>query len=154
MPKPKLQAMPDYYNAYSTRKSDCISQGGSLQGLSCVLPPPPAIIPVSIVQTTYVAPVTAVATYSGSITAWLLALRTCEAGGNYAENTGNGFYGAYQFTVSSWDSLDTGYSRADLAPPSVQDAAIIANTNRSSGGLSSQNPGCFRSQGLSAFPPS
>ena len=33
------------------------------------------------------------------------ALATCESGDNPAENTGNGFYGMYQFTVSTWDSL-------------------------------------------------
>ena len=33
------------------------------------------------------------------------ALANCESGGNPAENTGNGFYGMYQFTVSTWDSL-------------------------------------------------
>jgi uncharacterized protein YabE (DUF348 family) len=33
------------------------------------------------------------------------ALANCESGGNPSENTGNGFYGMYQFTVSTWDSL-------------------------------------------------
>jgi uncharacterized protein YabE (DUF348 family) len=33
------------------------------------------------------------------------ALANCESGGNPAEDTGNGFYGMYQFTVSTWDSL-------------------------------------------------
>src|SRR5438045_553109 len=29
-------------------------------------------------------------------------LRWCESGGNYATNTGNGFYGAYQFAAGTW----------------------------------------------------
>jgi uncharacterized protein YabE (DUF348 family) len=33
------------------------------------------------------------------------ALADCESGGNPAEDTGNGFYGMYQFTISTWDSL-------------------------------------------------
>jgi uncharacterized protein YabE (DUF348 family) len=33
------------------------------------------------------------------------ALANCESGGNPSEDTGNGFYGMYQFTVSTWDSL-------------------------------------------------
>ena len=33
------------------------------------------------------------------------ALANCESGGNPSENTGNGFYGMYQFTISTWDSL-------------------------------------------------
>lgn len=91
---------------------------------------------------------------SGSLSEWLLKLRTCESGGNYQINTGNSFYGAYQFTIETWNSMNTGYARADLAPPAVQDKAIVDNTNRASGGLATQNPGCYAKEGLSAFPPS
>jgi hypothetical protein len=84
---------------------------------------------------------------------WLLALRTCESGGNYQINTGNGFYGAYQFTIATWDHWQTGYARADLAPASVQDATIIKNT-LASAGLRTQNPGCYAKLGLSNYPPS
>ncbi len=91
-------------------------------------------------------------TYSGSLNDWLYKLRMCETHGNYTINTGNGYYGAYQFSAGTWNSLNTGYARADLAPPSVQDAAIIANTNRSAG-LVTQNPGCYRSTGISNKPP-
>lgn len=31
------------------------------------------------------------------------ALRACESGGNYSINTGNGYYGAYQFSISTWN---------------------------------------------------
>lgn len=89
---------------------------------------------------------------SGSLSNWLLKLRQCESGGNYAINTGNGYYGAYQFSLGTWQRL--GYSGLPSdAPPSQQDAAIVANTNKSGGGLASQNPGCYRSTGISAFPP-
>lgn len=91
---------------------------------------------------------------SSNLATWLAKLRQCEAGGNYQTNTGNGYYGAYQFSSSTWNSLGTGYPRADLAPPAVQDAAIVKNTNRSSAGLAGQNPGCYHSTGISAFPPS
>jgi hypothetical protein len=33
---------------------------------------------------------------------WLRRVRACESGGRYWINTGNGFYGAYQFTLRSW----------------------------------------------------
>ena len=92
--------------------------------------------------------------YSQTLESWLLVLRNCESGGNYAENTGNGYFGAYQFSIGTWNSLNTGYARADLAPAAIQDQAIINNTNRSSGGLATQNPGCYAEYGLSAFPPS
>ena len=32
-------------------------------------------------------------------------LAQCEAGGNWAINTGNGFYGGLQFTISSWQAV-------------------------------------------------
>ena len=51
-----------------------------------------------------------------------LALRMCESGGNYAADTGNGYYGAYQFSPSTWWWM--GYSgMPDNAPPAVQDQA-------------------------------
>jgi len=60
---------------------------------------------------------------------WLAALRQCESGGNYATNTGNGFYGAYQFTLSTWASVGgSGYPH--LAAPAEQDyrAAVLYRT--------------------------
>jgi LysM repeat protein len=33
------------------------------------------------------------------------ALAQCESGGNWAINTGNGFYGGIQFTISSWQAV-------------------------------------------------
>lgn len=48
-------------------------------------------------------------------------LRMCESGGIYSRNSGNGFYGAYQYDIGTWANYG-GYARADLAPPAVQDA--------------------------------
>jgi len=48
-------------------------------------------------------------------------LRFCEAGGNYNTNTGNGYFGAYQYNLGTWANYG-GYARPDLAPPEVQDA--------------------------------
>lgn len=73
------------------------------------------------------------------------ALRRCESGGNYALNTGNGYYGAYQFSASTWNSMGAGYARADLAPPSVQDDAARRLQARSGWG---QWPSCSRQLGL------
>ena len=51
-----------------------------------------------------------------------LALRTCESGGNYRANTGNGYFGAYQFLPTTWWSL--GYhGLPSEAPVRVQDQA-------------------------------
>jgi flagellar biosynthesis GTPase FlhF len=49
-------------------------------------------------------------------------LRLCESGGNYADNTGNGYYGAYQFALSTWAGL--GYSGLpSQASPATQNQA-------------------------------
>ncbi len=97
--------------------------------------------------------------YSGSVNEWLLALRTCETHSNYTANTGNGFYGAYQFMIGTWDNIarKTGRTdlvglRPDLANPADQDAMVIANTNMTAG-LSTQHPGCYAKLGLSNKPP-
>lgn len=58
------------------------------------------------------------ATFSGSFSEALAKLRSCEGG--YTSNTGNGYYGAYQFDVRTWGNYG-GYANASLAPPEVQD---------------------------------
>lgn len=52
--------------------------------------------------------------------AFLAALRACESGGNYATNTGNGFYGAYQFDLGTWASVG-GSGLPSNASPAEQD---------------------------------
>jgi hypothetical protein len=48
----------------------------------------------------------------------------CESGGDYSANTGNGYYGGYQFDSGTWDAYgDSAYGEANEAPPAVQDAA-------------------------------
>ena len=51
-------------------------------------------------------------------------LKNCESGGDYAKNTGNGYYGAYQYDLQTWGNF-MGYVRPDLAPPAVQDAKFL-----------------------------
>jgi hypothetical protein len=50
----------------------------------------------------------------------LASIRSCESGGNYSTNTGNGFYGAYQFTQSTWNSVG-GSGNPAYASPAEQD---------------------------------
>lgn len=67
-------------------------------------------------------------------------LRRCEAGGDYRRNSGNGYYGAYQFSASTWRSL--GYpGLPHQAPPAVQDDAARRLQQRSGWG---QWPACSR----------
>ena len=82
----------------------------------------------------------------------LSKLRQCEAGGSYQRNSGNGYYGAYQFSAATWNRWDTGYARADLAPASVQDETVLKNAKASKGGFWSQHPGCSSKLSLPKFP--
>jgi hypothetical protein len=71
-------------------------------------------------------------------------LRQCESGGNYRVNTGNGFYGAYQFHPRTWRGL--GFpGLPHQAPPEMQDEAARKLQARSGWG---QWPACSRRLGL------
>jgi len=59
----------------------------------------------------------------------MTAIRRCEASGNYRANTGNGYYGAYQFSVRTWRSLGYGGLPSN-APADVQDEAAIRLVQR------------------------
>lgn len=48
------------------------------------------------------------------------SLRTCESSNNYTANTGNGYYGAYQFDMATWKSVG-GKGRPDQASKGEQD---------------------------------
>lgn len=56
--------------------------------------------------------------FSGNFGEALAKLRSCE--GSYTSNTGNGYYGAYQFDIGTWGGYG-GYPNAASAPPAVQD---------------------------------
>ena len=75
----------------------------------------------------------------------LAALRGCEASGNYRANTGNGYYGAYQFDQRTWSSLGLP-GRPDHASPAMQDAAT-SRVEQSRGW--SPWPSCSQRLGLS-----
>ena len=72
------------------------------------------------------------------------ALRKCESGGRYNLNSGNGYYGAYQFAIGTWQRLGfAGYPHE--ASPAVQDAAAKKLQEKSGWG---QWPACSRKLGL------
>ena len=43
-------------------------------------------------------------------------IRAKESGGNYATNTGNGYYGAYQFSLGTWRSVGGSGLPSDASP--------------------------------------
>jgi hypothetical protein len=81
---------------------------------------------------------------SASMEANLAALRKCESGGNYKINTGNGYYGAYQFALGTWRRLGySGYPHE--AAPATQDEAAVKLQAKAGWG---QWPACSRKLGL------
>ena len=74
----------------------------------------------------------------------LAALRQCEASGDYTTRTGNGYYGAYQFSLSTWRSLGYEGYPSDAAPK-VQDEAATRLQARDGW---AQWPACSRRLGL------
>ena len=76
-------------------------------------------------------------------------LGNCESGMTAERNSGNGYFGAFQFSIGTWNSMGTGYERADFAPLDVQKDAVQRLLARSS--IYNQFPGCARkmqSQGI------
>jgi len=64
---------------------------------------------------------------------FLVCTRARESSGNYSINTGNGYYGAYQFLPATWDSVAVHIGRMDLvgvlpsnASPADQDTIAWA----------------------------
>jgi len=60
------------------------------------------------------------ANYSAGAGGVLARVRMRESGGNYATNTGNGYYGAYQFSLGTWAGVG-GTGLPSNASPAEQD---------------------------------
>lgn len=73
-----------------------------------------------------------------------IQLSYCEAGGKPATNTGNGYYGMFQYDLQTWANY-MGYARPDLAPAEVQLAK--AKETQARRGWSPW-PSCARKLGL------
>jgi uncharacterized protein YabE (DUF348 family) len=69
--------------------------------------------------------------YASGGTAWD-RIAQCESGGNWAANTGNGYYGGLQFNLSTWRSYG-GVSRPDLTSREYQ-ISIAEKVRAASGG--------------------
>jgi hypothetical protein len=103
---------------------------------------PAQVVPVALLGPTPTPAPTAPATKAAGGTSggvWA-SLRQCESGGNYKDDTGNGYYGAYQFALGTWHGL--GFSGLpSSASPAVQDEAAQKLQARSGWG---QWPACSR----------
>jgi hypothetical protein len=66
----------------------------------------------------------------GTLSQDFAAIRNCESSGDYSLDTGNGYYGAYQFGLGTWQSLG-GTGLPSSAPPALQDALAYKLYERS-----------------------
>jgi uncharacterized protein YabE (DUF348 family) len=82
-------------------------------------PPPPAPAPAPA------------ANYASGSSVWD-QIAECESGGNWATNTGNGYYGGLQFSLSTWQAYG-GTSRPDLTSREYQ-ISIAEKVRAASGG--------------------
>ena len=86
----------------------------------------------------------ATADYSGGGTVWD-SLAQCEAGGNWAINTGNGYYGGLQFSLSTWQAY--GGSGLPSDNSREEQIRIAEQVVAATGGYGSW-PACSQSLGL------
>jgi uncharacterized protein YabE (DUF348 family) len=88
--------------------------------------------------------VVATANFAGGSTVWD-RLAQCEAGGNWATNTGNGYYGGLQFSLGTWHA----YGGSGLpSNASRQTQIAIATKIRNASGGYGAWPACAASLGL------
>ncbi|GAA2999202.1 MULTISPECIES: transglycosylase family protein [unclassified Kitasatospora] len=81
--------------------------------------------------------VTATSASAASVSTWD-AVAQCESGGNWAINTGNGFYGGLQFTSSTWAAFGgTAYAPQANQATKAQQIAVAEKV------LASQGPGAW-----------
>jgi uncharacterized protein YabE (DUF348 family) len=87
-------------------------------------------------------PVTA--NFAGGNTVWD-ALARCESGGNWAINTGNGYYGGLQFSLGTWHAYGgTGYPHQNSRETQI---AVATRLRNAQGGYGAW-PGCAARLGL------
>ncbi len=115
------------------------------------LPDPPAapmeatIVTIATPPPAPAAPAAPAATYSGD-SVWD-DLAQCESGGNWAINTGNGYYGGLQFSYDTWHGYGGG-SYADYPHQATRDEQIaVAERLRAARGFAPW-PACRAKLGL------
>jgi hypothetical protein len=105
--------------------------------LSQAQPPVTSVAPASSAKVSYSAPAaprvysSAPANYTSGSTAWD-RIAACESGGNWAINTGNGYYGGLQFTQATWAGAG-GLAYAPRADLASRDQQIAVASKLSSG---------------------
>ncbi len=106
--------------------------------------PVSAIVRVGTKDPAPVAPPAPAANFASGGTVWD-RLAQCESGGNWAINTGNGYYGGLQFNLSTWHSYGgSGYPHQNSREAQI---AVAERVRAATGGYGSW-PACASSLGL------
>jgi hypothetical protein len=124
----------NFYVFLSASESD---RAAFIQGLT---PPPPPPAPARRVVEV------AATTSSAGDSVWD-SLAQCEAGGNWATNTGNGYSGGLQFAHSTWRSFGGGEFAPMAYQASREQQIVVAERVRASQGWGAW-PACTRKLGL------
>ena len=96
-----------------------------------------ALITGAVVAAPVAGLVTATTASAASVSTWD-AVAQCESSGNWAANTGNGFYGGLQFTPSTWAAFGgTQYAASANQATEGQQIAVAEKV------LASQGPGAW-----------
>jgi uncharacterized protein YabE (DUF348 family) len=91
------------------------------------------------------APAAPAANYASGSTVWD-QLAQCESGGNWAINTGNGYYGGLQFNLDTWQAYGgTGYPHENSREEQIAVATRLRDAN---GGSYGSWPHCASQLGL------
>ena len=101
-------------------------------------------VPAIVLVGTKDKPAPSASNFAGGSTVWD-ALARCESGGNWAINTGNGYYGGLQFSLGTWHAYGgSGYPHQ----ASREEQIRIAEKVRAASGGYGAWPGCAAKLGL------
>ncbi len=139
----KLKLSENKPASVATLSSDLKEKLEAQAKIITVLPFPTQTPVVGQTSTQALSQVSSTTTLGGPLNdAQINFLGNCESGMTATRNSGNGYYGAFQFSIGTWNAMGTGYERADLAPLEVQIGAVQKLLTRSS--IFTQFPGCAR----------
>ena len=110
----------------SSASSTATSRPARSSGPTCAARPCPAIVAVGTKEK----PEEPAADFSGGSTVWD-SLAQCESGGNWAINTGNGYYGGLQFNLGTWRAYGgTGYPHQASRETQIAVATRLRDADR------------------------
>jgi len=112
---PSVPSFDFAWSRHPTRGIAARPGGGAWLALSYSPPPPPPPAPAATAH--------AASTGASSGDPFLACTRAHESSGNYSINTGNGYFGAYQFLQSTWNSTAQAAGRSDLVGVNPANAA-------------------------------